>query len=308
MTTIPASNFFAPLAHLGLVRAAGADALGFLQNQLSSDVGALAPGRMQPSSYSSAKGRVLAVLGLRRAADAIWLETRRELVPGLVKRLRMYVLRSKVSLDDVSDEISALGLWGPAAPKLLAQAGLPVPAQDWDCAESQGLALVRRPGAQARFSLHGPAPALERLQAAFGAQAQAASLDAWRLLDIEAGLPAVSSATAEHFVPQMLDLDRIGAISFTKGCYPGQEIVARMHYLGNLKRRLFLSYTDGAAAPATPVQAAGEEQAVGEVLESAPHPQRGTALLLVLQMAQAGTPLSLAGGATLAAPQGFLKA
>jgi folate-binding protein YgfZ len=306
MTMNSAPDSLAPLPHLGLIRVSGADAQGFLQSQLSSDVSALAPGRMQLSSYSNAKGRVLAVLGLRRAGDAIWLETRRELVPGLVKRLRMYVLRAKVTLGDITEEIPVLGLWGPGTPALLAQAGLPVPARDWDCAEAEGVVIVRRPGAQPRFSLHAPAAALERLQARFGAQVQAANVDAWRLLDIEAGIPAVGGDTAEHFVPQMLDLDRVGAISFTKGCYPGQEIVARMHYLGNLKRRLFLSYTDGAAPPATPVQAAGDEQAVGEVLESAPHPQRGTALLLVLQMAQAGAELSLASGGALAAPKGFV--
>jgi folate-binding protein YgfZ len=308
MTTNSAPDSLAPLPHLGLVRVAGTDAESFLQNQLSSDVGALAPGRLQLSSYSSAKGRVLAVLGLRRAEGAIQMETRRELVPGLVKRLRLYVLRSKATLEDLSEQFPALGLWGTGAPDLLAGAGLPVPAQDWDCAETEGVAVIRRPGAQPRFSLHAAAPALERLQAALGAKTQTAGVDAWRLLDIEAGIPAVDSATAEHFVPQMLDLDRVGAISFTKGCYPGQEIVARMHYLGNLKRRLFLSYTDGAAPAAAPVQAAGEAQAVGEVLESAPHPQRGTALLLVLQLAQAGGQLSLAGGAPLAAPQGFAAA
>ena len=302
-------TFTCTLPHLGQIRVSGADADTFLQSQLSNDLSKLAAGRLQLSSYSNAKGRVLAVLGLRRAEDAILLETRRELVQGLLKRLRMYVLRSKVVLEDASGETAALGLWGSESAATLAGAGLPTPDQDWDSAEASGVVVMRHPGTQPRYSLHGTVAAIAEVRESLAARTRVADTDAWRLQDILAGLPAVGLATAEHFVPQMLDLDRVGAISFSKGCYPGQEIVARMHYLGKLKRRLFLAYAGADVAPATDVFAEGEAQAVGEVVESAPDPEHGNALLLVLQTSRAGSAnlhLGSPQGETLTAPLGFV--
>jgi tRNA-modifying protein YgfZ len=285
-----------PLAHLGAFRAAGADCDSFLQNQLSNDVRELAAGRAQLNSYNSPKGRVLDVLTLRRDGDGVLLETRMETLPATLKRLRMFVLRSKVTLEDVSASHSALGLAGPQAEALLRQAGLPVPEQDWQYADGEGFTVLRRPGNAPRFSLHAAPPQLETLWPKLAATARPAGTARWRLLDILAGLPAIRTQTADHFVAQMLNLDRLGGISFSKGCYPGQEIVARMHYLGNLKRRMFLGYTGAAEVPpGTAVHVAGEAQAAGEVVESAPHPQRGHALLAVLQLGHAGGELRLGG-------------
>lgn len=285
-----------PLIHLGVFRAAGADCDSFLQNQLSNDVRELTAGRAQLSSYNSPKGRVLDLLALRRDGDTVLLETRAETLPATLKRLRMFVLRSKVTLEDAGTSQAALGLAGPRAIELLRQAGLPAPEQDWALADGEGVAVLRRPGATPRFSLHAAAPRLESLWPVLSASAIPAGTARWRLLDILAGLPAIRLETADHFVAQMLNLDRLGGISFTKGCYPGQEIVARMHYLGNLKRRMFLGYADAAEVlPGTPIHVAGEAQSAGEVVESAPHPQRGRALLAVLQLSQAGGELRLGG-------------
>lgn len=285
-----------PLAHLGVFRAAGAECDSFLQNQLSNDVRELANGRAQLSSYNSPKGRVLDLPTLRRDGDAVLLETRAETLPATLKRLRMFVLRSKVTMEDASASQPALGLAGPGAAALLAQAGLPVPEQDWALAAGDGIDVLRRPGAAPRFSLHAAPPRLEALWHMLSAAARPAGTARWRLLDILAGLPAIRPETADHFVAQMLNLDRLGGISFSKGCYPGQEIVARMHYLGNLKRRMFLGYTEAAEVPpGTAIHVAGEAQAAGEVVESAPHPQRGRALLAVLQLSQAGAELRLGG-------------
>ncbi len=296
-----------PLAHLGVIRASGADAETFLQNQLSNDLRQLAPGHAQLSSYNSPKGRVLDLLALRRDGEAqgeakrdvFLLETRRDTLPASLKRLRMFVLRSKVALEDVSDASFALGLAGADAAALLQQAALPVPAQDWDHTSGDGITVMRRPGA--RYSLHGTPAQLEALWPTLAARAQPVGSAAWRLLDVLVGLPAIRPETADHFVAQMLNLDQLGAISFSKGCYPGQEIVARMHYLGNLKRRMFLCRTEAAAAlPGADVFAEGGESAAGEVVHAAPHPDGGTALLAVLQLAQAEASLRL-GSATGAA-------
>ena len=279
-------TIISPLAHLGAIRASGAEAEIFLQNQLSNDVRELGTSRAQLASYNSAKGRVLDLFLLRRDGDAILLETRRDTLAATLKRLRMFVLRSKVVLEDLAEGYSAFGLAGPQAAELLARSGLPVPPQDWDWLTADGVTVLRRPGNTARYSIHAPAASLGELWNRLATQARPVGSAAWRLLDIFAGLPAIHPQTADHFVAQMLNLDRLGAISFTKGCYPGQEIVARMHYLGNLKRRMFLCRVETAeAAPATPIHAAdGDAQAIGEVVYSAPLPEGGSALLAVLQL------------------------
>jgi tRNA-modifying protein YgfZ len=288
------ATIIVPLAHLGALRAAGADCDSFLQNQFSNDVRELGSAHAQLSSYNSPKGRVLDVLTLRRDGDGVLLETRADTLAATLKRLRMFVLRSKVTLESAGG--TQLGLAGARAEELLREAGLPAPAVDWEYASAEGITVLRRPGISPRFSLHGAAPLLQDLWSKLASAARPAGTARWRLLDILAGLPAIRPETADHFVAQMLNLDRLGGISFSKGCYPGQEIVARMHYLGNLKRRMFLGYSDAAEVlPGTAVHVAGETQAAGEVVESAPHPQRGRALLAVLQLSHAGAELRLGG-------------
>ncbi|MDB5977506.1 MAG: folate-binding protein [Nevskia sp.] len=284
-----AATVISPLAHLGAIRVGGVEAESFLQNQLSNDVRELSAARVQLASYNSAKGRVLDLFALRREGDAILLETRRDTLPATLKRLRMFVLRSKVTLEDLGDGYCAFGLAGPDAATLLAQANLPLPAQDWDWLSADGVTVLRRPGIAARYSVHAPAEQLKTLWKRFSTQARPVGSAAWGLLDVLAALPAIHPQTADHFVAQMLNLDRLGAISFTKGCYPGQEIVARMHYLGNLKRRMFLCRVEaGEAAPGTPIHAAdGDAQAIGEVVVSAAHPEGGLTLLAVLQLSHA---------------------
>ncbi|WP_169740784.1 CAF17-like 4Fe-4S cluster assembly/insertion protein YgfZ [Nevskia soli] len=283
------ATVISPLAHLGAIRVGGAEAESFLQNQLSNDVRELSAARVQLASYNSAKGRVLDLFALRREGDAILLETRRDTLPATLKRLRMFVLRSKVMLEDLGDGYCVFGLAGAEAETLLAQANLPLPAQDWDWLSADDIIVLRRPGIAARYSVQAPAERLKALWKRFSTRARPVGSAAWELLDVLTGLPAIHPQTADHFVAQMLNLDRLGAISFTKGCYPGQEIVARMHYLGNLKRRMFLCRVEGGeAAPGTPVHAAdGDAQAIGEVVTSAPHPDGGLALLAVLQLSHA---------------------
>ncbi|MDR3418167.1 MAG: hypothetical protein P4L83_18495 [Nevskia sp.] len=282
-----------PLLQLGAIRAAGAEADTFLQNQLSNDLRQLVPAHVQLATYNSPKGRVLDLFALRRDGDAIVLEARRDTLPATLKRLRMFVLRAKVTLEEAAG-YCALGLAGPQAAELLAGAGLPVPAQDWDCAAAGDLAVIRRPGTVERYTVHAGAERLRTLWPALAQQAVPVGTAAWRLLDILAGLPSIRPATADHFVAQMLNLDRLGAISFSKGCYPGQEIVARMHYLGNLKRRMFRAHTAAAGVvPGSQLYAAGGDgQAVGEVVDAAPCTE-GTALLAVLQLGQSGAILRL---------------
>ncbi len=229
-----------PLAHLGLLAARGPDTVPFLQGQLSNDVRKLSPTTAQLSSYNSPKGRMLAVLQLFRDSETIFLELNAAVLPAVLKRLRMYVLRSKVTLADDSPQRPALGLSGPAAIAALAAAGLPCPEAPLGAAWSEDTCVIRRQDAlgQPRFTVHPPSSALVDVWAALSRHSIPAGTRAWRRLEIEAGVPTVLPETSDHFVPQMCNLDHLGGISFDKGCYTGQEIVARIHYRGAIKRRM----------------------------------------------------------------------
>lgn len=294
---------------LGLIRARGPEARDFLQAQLSNDVRLADAGQAQLSGYCSPKGRLLAVFTLFQldAPDCLGLELPAELLPDTLKRLRMFVLRSRLQLDDASAAWPALALAGPDAPDRLRSLGLPVPEQRLGRAEADGVVVLRRPGPLPRYLLRA---APERLDALAGALAGLPILPAgdWTLAELEAGVPVVHPASRERFVPQTANLDLADGISFGKGCYPGQEIVARVHYLGRLKQRLHLADCAEPGQPGQPVLAAGGDgQAVGEVMDSAPHADgRGHRLALVLPLERpAGQELRLgrADGAPLTHPQ-----
>jgi folate-binding protein YgfZ len=278
-------TFVASLSHLGNLRIRGADAEIFLQGQLSNDVRLLTQERAQLTSYNSPKGRMLAVLHLLRDADGIVAEIDQGVLQATLKRLRLFVLRSKVTLEETN--APALGLAGLRAVELLREALLPTPAHTLETAQHGELTILRRLGETPRFSLHGPVALLTVLQERWATQVAAGTSRDWQMLDILAGVPTVFPETSDHFVPQMANLDQLGGISFEKGCYTGQEIVARLHYLGQLKRRMFRCHVAATGiAPGTTVYATGETQAVGEVVQSVAV-DSGSLLNVVLQMAHA---------------------
>lgn len=276
------------LDELAYLRVRGADAASFLQGQLSSDLRLLSEARAQISSYSTPKGRMLAVLQLFRRGDDVLLEVHRSVAEATLKRLRMFVLRAKLVIEDVSAELPALGLIGAGAGAALAAQGLPVPAQPLDSAAAGELVVIRRLGALPRYSVHGREEALRALRPTL----RAGGFVDWKRADLLAGVPTVYPETREFFVPQMANLDLLGGVSFNKGCYTGQEIVARLHYLGQLKRRLFLAQCETAEVrPGQPLYAAsGESQAVGEVVDAVPEESGGSLFTAVLQLSHAESP------------------
>jgi len=274
-----AGTVVAPLAHLALIRATGADVDAFLQGQLSNDLRQLTPGRAQLSSFNSPKGRLLAVLHLLRARDEVLLELPRPLLEPVLKRLALFVLRSKVKLAEAAD-LAELGVAGPDAPLVVAALGLPAPTAPLECAWAGDLGVVRRLGPTPRYTVLAPAQLVPALWQRLRAQAVPVGTQAWKLLDIEAGVPAVYPETQDRFVPQMCNLDALGGISFDKGCYTGQEVVARVHYRGAVKRHMtkVLSLESGLAPGAAFALPDGRS---GEVVEAAPHPNGGTVALVV---------------------------
>lgn len=287
----------------GLLRAHGADTDAFLQGQFGNDLRKLTPDRAQISSYSSPKGRMLAAMTLSRAgADSVDIELPAALAEPIAKRLRMFVLRSKVKIEASPDAL--LGLRGGAAAAALTAAGLPAPERPLQVTEADGVRVLRRFGALPRYSLQGPRERLDALLAAWST-AERLGPEVWRLDDVIAGVTVILPQTQDHFVAQMANLDRLGGISFDKGCYTGQEIVARLHYLGQLKRRMVLCRGSGAPPePGAAVYDGGEAQAVGEIALSAADGQ-GFAAAVVLQISQAQSSRLRVGDTALSLPQAY---
>ena len=266
------------LTQLALLEARGADAAAFLQGQLSNDVRRVTPDLAQLSSYNSPKGRMLAVLHVLRQGDALLLELQRSLLESTLKRLKMYVLRSKVTLAEVADR-ATLGVAGPEAAKVLGQLGLPAPAAPLACAWAGETCVMRRIGDAPRYTVLVPAARSDELWRQLGSHATAGSTDDWKRLEIEAGVPTVYPETQDRFVAQMCNLDALGGVSFDKGCYTGQEIIARVHYRGAVKRHMTSQRLEG--APPAP----GARVESGEVVDAVAHPDGGSIALVVISAA-----------------------
>ena len=232
------------LPQLGALRFTGADALSFLQGQISNDTRRLAQGQSLFAAYSSPQGRVLALMHLLPHSSGIVAILPRELVSPTLEGLRKFVLRAKVKIEDAGPEFEIAGRHGA---QQLHDAGIGVPESSAAYLETDGLGVAAVTHDPGRYWVIGSAEKFAA-RAPAGAPSAAAQIEHdWRLADIRAGLPQIYTATREAFVAQMLNLDLLDGISFGKGCYTGQEIIARTQHLGRIKRRLFrLQLPDGA--------------------------------------------------------------
>ncbi len=265
-------SVLADLSHLVLLRIAGADAEAFLQGQLTCDVRALAPVSATPGAYCSPKGRMLADFLLLRGEGLFFMTLPRSLAEAVQKRLRMFVLRSRVEID-LDEGRVLLGAAGPARAEALRATDL----RDALVAEvprERTIAVVP----------------LEHAPLVWQSLAQAlrpAGTPCWEWLDIASGIPLILAATQDKLVPQMANLDLIGGVSFSKGCYTGQEIVARTHYLGKVKRRMYRARLPADARPQAGDELYSEDlgaQASGLVVNAQRAPGRCWELLAVMQI------------------------
>lgn len=264
------------LVDLGVIRARGEDAAAFLHGQLTQDFSLLGVPGARLTAYCSPKGRMLAsMIGIKRAADEIVLVCHRDVLAATLKRLSMFVLRAKLKLDDASAE---LDLWGQAG----ASAG---PAgEPWQ--------VLDAPPGVSRVGLY-PAAGLARSLwiAPAGHEAPAGpALDpaTWAWLEVLAGVATVSAPLVEAFVPQMLNYESIGGVNFKKGCYPGQEVVARSQFRGTLKRRTYLAAGDGPMTVGQDVfHSSDAEQPTGTVVACGQAPAGGWHALVSMQVRSA---------------------
>ena len=268
----------------------GEDSQSFLQNLLSNDIREVSNARAQLSSFNNAKGRMLATMLIWRDDDDYLLQLPRALCEPIRKKLTMYVLRSKAKVSDASDEIVSLGLSGVKAHEVLAAyfGDLPKQPLGVNCT-AQGSVLKI---SETRFQINTPVGSAAAQWAAFGQQSQPVGSACWDWLNIRSGIPVILPQTQEQFVAQMVNLELLGGVSFKKGCYPGQEIVARMQYLGKLKRRMYLAHLNGSDTPSPGDElfcADMEGQASGMIVNAAPAPNGGHDVLATVQISSRET-------------------
>ena len=272
------------LSDWGLIRAQGTDAANFLQGQLTQEMAQLPPGQARLAGFCSAKGRLMASFVVWRADPATHPETfylacSADLLAATLKRLAMFVMRAKCKISDASAEFTLHGLAGTPS---LAALGLATPAAAWTVLGVGAGQLVCLPDAEGRqrglLAWPTEAPALPTLPALAPAD--------WAWLEVRSGVVRIVAATVEHFVPQMVNFELVGGVNFQKGCYPGQEVVARSQYRGTLKRRALAFDSTADLTPGQEIfHSADPGQPAGEVALAAPRPGGGSSALVELKLA-----------------------
>lgn len=281
------------LSHLGAIEVAGDDADTFLNAQLTVDTDRIEPGRSRPAAWCDAQGRALIVFQvIRLEPTRFLLLCPADLMAETLKRLQMFVLRARVTLAALPDNWDRRGFPLESATRALGDAGLPALEKDNAVAHNDDWLAIRLPGDPARCLLAARRDAATEPTGVEDPQ----HLAAWRLAGIRAGLPVIHTATRALFVPQMLNLHWLNGLDFDKGCYPGQEVVARLQFRGKLKRRLFRGTTTATCEPGDPV-ADADDGSAGTVLDGAPDGGGSNEVLAVLKLSVTEQPLRVNGEA-----------
>lgn len=280
-------TILAPLTHFSLIRAAGEEAAAFLHNLLSNDVQHLDQDHAERASFCSPKGRMLADFMIWREGHDYLLQLSADIQPALLKKLSMYILRAKARLTDAGSEIFLLGMAGSGMAEALKAVGAALPAAAMEITRFSVGKVIRLDETHCQLAVS--ADAIDRVWRALAIAARPVGTPVWRWIEIIAGVPHIRQATQDEFVPQMANQDLLGGLSFTKGCYPGQEIVARTKYLGKVKRRTYRARIDGnCPLPGTDLYSADlPDQSCGKVIEAAPSPSGGCELLASMLMSSA---------------------
>ena len=284
-------NILCDLSHLGLLEISGADAVTFLQGQVTNDVNLLVGkdniSHAHYSAYCNPKGRMLALFLAFAHYDHLHLQFNRELLEPTMRRLKMYVMRSKVEIKDVTDTIIKFGLNGPQAASMLESVFSKIPTEVYELISLENGAILKLPSANddARFEIFTDAVNAPIIWDVLKNNCIVVEKPHWDWLEIQAGIPDIELKTQEQFVPQMLNLDILNAINFKKGCYTGQEIVARTHYLGTVKRRTYLASIQADKAPQAGDKVLDLTQnEVGQIVRVAPNALSGFDALIELRI------------------------
>ena len=288
---------------LAVIRARGADAGTFLQGQLTQDVLLMKTDEARLAAWCSAKGRMLAsFIVVKPSPDEFLLILSRDLLDGTLKRMKMFVMRAKCELADVTDELSVEGLVGQHALDatktmnsiaLRADSMLAIGSLDAE------IIIALRAGHMANEPVNRAIRICATAPTSPTAPIDATHLAAWNALDISSGVARLSAAVSEAFVPQMLNYESVGGVNFKKGCYPGQEVVARSQFRGTLKRRAFIATSDQAVQAGQEVfdrRDGGEpDQPCGQIAQASKHPEGGFIAIVSMQISAQSSPALHAG-------------
>jgi folate-binding protein YgfZ len=291
------------LSQFGLISAYGEQAEEFLQNMLTNNINEVSESRSQLSALCTQKGRMLSSFRIFKRNNTYYIRLPQEMLEATLKRLQMFVLMTKITLEDASNALVRFGYSGPEAEEALAGYLDAVPAEFDDVLESKGITAIRVPGTQARYEIYGELEDIQALWSHLNVRGVPVGSDAWLLQDITAGIPNIFEGTSESFVPQMANLHLVNGVSFKKGCFPGQEVVARMQYLGKLKRRMYLLNISGTEAPTpgTDIMDGDAPKAAGEIVDARRNGDGSISALGVIQIANADSKTLITGDQSKAA-------
>ncbi|MFA7495498.1 MAG: folate-binding protein [Acidithiobacillus sp.] len=289
---------FTPLQQeLGLIHAYGPDAEKFLQGQFSNDLRTLTSGQGQWSSYSTAKGRMIANFYVQRAKNDFWLSLSADMADAVIERLRKFRMMAKLEIERGEPSFGILSVYGTGAKSMLEKAlKIVLPDTPNGGVVEDGFILTRLPWTNREmFQIISSSESLQTLSTHLqDAGAVAASSESWRLQAIQAGVAFITAITSEKVIPQELNLEVLGGINFKKGCYPGQEIVARSHYLGKLKNQMYAVSATTALQPGAEIFCPSMgSQNIGLIINVAPDTTGGHAALAVLRAANAAETLTV---------------
>ena len=275
----------------GLIRITGEEARTFLHSQFTNDLEQVTVQTGQLSSYCNPKGRLLSIFQIYQRDSDYFLVLPKDVIEVTLGKLAMYKLRTKADLSDVSEQFVLFGAAGPGVEPAFENLGIAPPQKTYGCTQENGMTLVRLPSENSRILIVADAEAAVSLGEKLSGKMPLATSRLWDLHDISCGIPRVTAPTSEAFTPQMTNLELVDGVSFSKGCYPGQEVVARTHYLGKPNRRMYRAHiaTECLPEPGTNVFSAEEgDQPLGKVVVSQMISEEQASALIVLRTQKEG--------------------
>lgn len=243
------STYICDLSKLGLIRASGDEAQSFLHGQFTNDLSNVSSSLSQLSSYCNPKGRMLSIFRIFKRDANYLLTLPRDVLETTLNKLTLFKLMAKVDLVDDSDQLVIFGVAGPDTGSILTSLNITIPQEDNHCIHNNEITIIRVPSENLRMLFITNANLAISFWKQISEKTPVANSNLWDLHDIHRGIPQVTASTSEVFIPQMTNLELIDGVSFSKGCYPGQEVVARTHYLGKPNRRMYRASITGDNVP-----------------------------------------------------------
>ena len=281
-----AGNVVTDLSFLAMVRIHGPDALTFLNGQFTCDLSRFANGNVSPCAWCNPKGQVIANFIIAELDDGYYLLLPRKMKDSFIKRLSMYILRAQVSIEDCSDSLQCIGYRHKDGEQI---SGIEISQRistREQAYQANGLVMFHIPGNWNRVIISGAVETLKGAWLNLVQMYRSIGSRYWQLFDVQEGQPWIGTETSESCLPQLLNLDLQEGLSFQKGCFPGQEVIARLHYRGKTRQRLFIATLDSSAilTPGEKIYSENGEQSIGMVINTACHPDNGILALISLDV------------------------